>query len=155
MTKHNELDMTSVSQRIAKGNATVRDKAAANEFETYTRTGNDGLRHRGAKVSSQEFETYTKMRSEGAGDTEQLEGWKSLTGFSGSLLVEENGGELGGLTNDSYGTLSFDESTDTHASYQNFIETERKGRESRRKEFDELLRFNPNSKHCTLEPVES
>jgi hypothetical protein len=161
MTKHNELDMASVSQRIAKGNATDSDKVAACEFEKYTKTGNDGLRHRGAKVSSQEFETYTKMRSEDvrqlktAGDKEQLEGWKSLTGFGSTLLVAEGNGELGGLTNDSYGTLSFDESTDAHASYQNFIETQQKARESRRKEFDELLRFNPNSKHCVIEPVES
>jgi len=161
MTKHNDMDMSSVSQRIAKGTASTTDKEVASEFETYTKAGNDGLRHRGAKVSSQEFETYTKIRNAGlgqlktVGDKEQVEGWKTLTGFSGSVLVEETDGELGGLANDSYGTLSFNENADTHASYQNFIETQRKAHESRRKEFDELLRFNPNSKHCVLEPIES
>lgn len=43
MTKHAELDMPSVSQRIARGNASVGDKAAATEFENYTKTRNDGL----------------------------------------------------------------------------------------------------------------
>jgi hypothetical protein len=134
MTKHNELDMTSVSHRIAKGTATFEDKVSAQEFETYTKMRNDGLRQR-----------------KPAGDIEQFKS-ETLTGFGSTLLVAEDNGELGGLTNDSYGILSFDENTDTHASYQNFIETERKGR---RKEFDELLRFNPSSKHCVLEPIES
>ena len=71
------------------------------------------------------------------------------------MLVAEDNGELGGLTQDSYGTLSFDEHADTHATYQNFIEDARKSNVSRRKEFDELLRVNPNSKWAQVGPVET
>ena len=141
MTKHNELNMTNISQRIAKGTATFEDKVSAQEFETYTKTRNDGLRQRKPTSDAEQFKTAFNP--------------ESLTGFSGTLLVAEENGELGGLAQDSYGSLSFDEHTDTHASYQNFIETERKSNGRRRKEFDELLRVNPNSKHCVLEPVES
>ncbi len=54
MTKHNELDMTAVSQRIAKGTASQADKETASEFENYTKASNDGLRKRSVDTVDEE-----------------------------------------------------------------------------------------------------
>ncbi len=160
MTKHNELDMTSVSQRIAKGTASQADKETASAFETYTKAGNDGLRKRNIdNIYNEITEKYRKETWRIPKETEEYAKLKNeyekISGYSNQCVVDSECGDLAGFSNDSYGTLSFDENTNIQASYQNFIETQQKAHESRRKEFDELLRFNPNSKHCTLEPVES